>query len=276
MSVQRLEDMDPEERDVELDRIKDAVVGEQPFRTEVPDTAVTLFRGVFVGGRWYQDAHVKELTGADEEGIARMMAGNNVIAYVNAMVGYGVASIGPHDFAALGLQERMGILDTLLVGEKEWLLLHVLRVTYGDNREVAVRCPSCETMNDVSFSLTDDVPVRQLDDPTLVTYEFSCRDNTNIEYRLVTGADQAESSRRANLTVPETNTIILSHVIVAVNGKPLVDPPHYARNLGAFDRRNLLRELTSKQPGPYFEEVKLPCASCGAESTFTPGWADLL
>jgi hypothetical protein len=261
-----------------MEEVKDDIAGNQPTIGEPPSTEVQLFRGVWVEGAWHRVAHVRELTGADEEGISRMLGERNAIGFVNAMVVYGVESIGTHDLINMGVAERSGIIDMLLVGEKELLFLNVLRVTYGDQRTVGIRCPmdDCGAMNDVSFSLSKDIPIRQLEDATRDTYEFDLRNGGHLEYRLVTGADQAEAAKKPNNTTPESNTIIFSRVIITVNGKPLVDPLHFARNLGALDRRNLLKELTSKQPGPYFEEVKLPCATCGAQSTFLPQWADLL
>ena len=264
---------DPERQ---IAAFKEAAAGDQPLMSETPSTLVTLFRGVRDGGGWAQEAHVHELNGADEEGIARMMGGSTPTQFLNAMLAYGVKSLGPHDLEKLGVQERMGLLDTLLLGEKEMLFLNVLRVTYGDRRTVGVRCVACQQINDVTFSLSEDVPVKQMDDPFRGLYDYETRQGQRIEYRLVTGADQAEASRKTAITSAEENTLLLSRVITTVDGKPLVDPTKFARDLGAMDRRQLLEDLVGKQPGPYFEEVKLPCATCGAESLFTPGWADLL
>jgi hypothetical protein len=265
----------PEQQAHQLGVIKDAVAGEQPLMGDAPDVHVTLFRGVLGSSGYLTEATVRELNGADEEGIARMMGGSAPAAYLNAVLAYGTSTVGLYELEKLGVQERLHIIDGLLVGEKEYLFLNILRVTYGDKRTVGVRCPNCQAINDVTFSLTEDVPVRKLEDDA-PTYEYTCRNGDNITYRLVTGADQAEALRKPNTTEPEANTILLSRVVSAVNGRPLVDPQHFARDLGAFDRRELLEALRSKQPGPYFEEVKLPCASCGAESLFTPTWADLL
>jgi hypothetical protein len=279
VTQEALEGMTPEQRQAELAKVKDAVAGDQPTMSEIPFTSVTLFRGVFSGSEWRQDAIVRELTGVDEEAIARMMGNQTpqfAAQFLNAVVAYGTQSLGPYDLEHMGLQERIGLIDGLLVGEKEYLFLNVLRVTYGDERTVPVRCQVCNAMNDISFLLSQDVPVRKMDDPFRTTYEFTCRDGTHLEYKLVTGADQAESLKRANLTVPEQNTIIFSRCIAMVNGQPPMDPLHYARHMGAQDRRLLLNEMNDRQPGPYFEEVKLPCATCGAESSFTPAWSDLL
>jgi len=266
----------PQPSESDLAQAKQVMQGEMPLVKEPVDTTVTLFRGVPTGAKWEDEARVKELTGSDEEAIARMMGTSAGTQYLNAVLTFGVVQVGHFDLEKMGVAERQAILDMLLVGEKEWLFLNVLRVTYGDERTTPVTCQSCGGGNEVFFSLTDDVPVRKMDEPNRQTYDFETRDGTRIEYRLVTGADQAEASKRPNINTPEENTIILSRVIETVNGKPLVDSMRYARDLGAMDRRNLMREITSKQPGPYFEEVKLPCTACGAESLFTPTWADLL
>lgn len=279
ISQEWLESLAPDQRDAELTKVKEAVVGEQPVMEQPPYTGITLFRGIYADGGYQQHAEVRELRGLDEEAIARMQgnqAPGAATQFLNAVVAYGTSSIGPYDLSEKGLQQRLGVIEELLVGEKEYLFLHILRVTYGDQRVVPVRCISCNELNDVTFSLSTDVPVKKMDDPFRPTYEFTCRNGDRIEYRLVTGGDQAEASKKTNLTIPEQNTIIFSRCITTVNGKPLVDPLYFARNLGALDRNRLLSEMNDKQPGPYFEEVKLPCASCGAESIFTPAWADLL
>jgi hypothetical protein len=259
-----------------LAHARDIMRGERPLMGDAPTTTVQLFRGVFVNGTWHDQAQVRELNGADEEGIARMLGASASAQFLNAMLAFGVQSIGTYDLEKMGVQERMGVIDQLLVGEKELLFLNVLRVTYGDQRTVTVQCQSCQAYNEVFFSLSEDVPLRKLDDPTRLYYDFETRAGSRLEYRLVNGLDAAEAEKRPTASQAEKNTIILSRVIHTADSKPLVDPIKFARELGAADRRDLMRELTSKQPGPYFEEVKLPCATCGAESLFTPAWADLL
>ena len=274
----RLQDLAPDQQQSALDKAREIMTGEIPLIPDPPDTSLVLFRGVFAEGRWHREARVKELTGADEEGISRMMMGTGSALFLNAMVAYGVAQIGPYSLPEMKLNDRQGLIDSLLVGEKELLYLNVLKATYGDQRTIGVACPAagCGAITEVSFSITEDVKIRTLDDPSRNSYEFTTRGGAHIEYRLVTGGDQAEGQRRVGATLPEENTVILSRVISTVNGKPLLDPMKYARDLGALDRRNLLNELVAKQPGPYFEENKVPCATCGAESIFMPSWGDLL
>jgi len=225
---------------------------------------------------WATEAEVKELSGEDEEIIARSLNNNDTMSVVNAMLTQGVVRIGQTDMRTMSAVERMGTIDQLLIGDKELLFLRVLQVTFGDERVVETICPACQAKMEVVYSISKDIPVRQLADPTRSTYEFTMRNGDRIEYRLVTGDDQQEATRRKAALLPEQTTITLSRVITSINGRPLIDPLHFAKTMGAADRRALLKEISQLQPGPQFEEVKLPCAECGVESGFAPSWVDLL
>lgn len=260
----------------EMVAVKSAIVGETPIMEQPPSGVVTLFRGLFQNSSWHTDAAVSELTGEDEEVIARAMTASDTLGFVNAILQQGVERLGPLVLADHPASERLGIINRLLIGEKEMLFLSILRTTYGDVRTVETECPACRETNEVEFSITDDIPVRTLDDPQRVAYDFTMKDGSHLEYRLVTGEDQAEATKRKNITVAEQNTITLSRCINSHNGLPLLDPMIFCRRMGALDRRKLLDEINKKQPGPYFEEVKLPCAACGVMASFQPAWADLL
>lgn len=256
---------------------RDLVSGEMPLMGPPPSGDVTLFRGLFHEGRFMVDAEVKELTGADEEDIARSVATSQETgSYYNAVLVHGVVRIGSVYFAKYNPTERREMLDALLIGDKEWLFVNVVKMTYGDQRTIVLTCGHCGKNNDLIFTVSEDVKVKNVPDDNNTMWNFTMRDGTVLTYRLFTGGDQAESQRRRNITSAEQNTILLSRAIHHVDGKPVPDPMAFARNMGAADRRALLVEIEAKQPGPYFEEVKLPCASCGEESLFKPSWADLL
>jgi hypothetical protein len=260
----------------DLDKAKRVIVGDIPLMDDPPDTQVTLCRGVFQGQNWVTDAEVKELSGEDEEVIARSLASNDALSLVNAMLTQGVVRLGQVDLRTRPPVERLAMINQLLVGDKELLFLRILQVTFGDERVVDTVCPACEKRIEVVYHISQDIPIRPLEDPSKALYEFVLRNGDRIEYRLVTGDDQTEATRRRAALMPEQNTILLSCCIVSLNGRPLPDPLHFARTMNAGDRRKLLEEISRHQPGPYFEEVKLPCAECGVESGFAPQWADLL
>jgi hypothetical protein len=259
----------------DIERAKQAIVGDMPLMDAPPDTHVKLCRGLFQGTGYATNAEIKELSGDDEEYIARSLAGSDSLSLVNAMLTYGVLSIGSVDLRSKTPVDRIGYINQLLVGDKELLFLRILQITFGDERVVDTICPVCEKRIEVVYHISKDIPIRELTDER-PTYDFVLRNGDRLEYRLVTGDDQTEATKRRASMLPEQNSILLSRCIVSVNGRPLVDPLHFAKALSAGDRRNLLKEINLHQPGPHFEEVKLPCAECGVESGFAPAWADLL
>lgn len=267
---------EPSVTQADIARAKQVLIGDAPLMEEPPSTIVRLCRGLFQGAVWAMDAEIKELTGEDEESIARALSGNETLSLVNAMLTYGVVRIGNMDLSTRPPVERIAAVNQLLVGDKELLFLRVLQVTFGDERVVETICPACSKKIEVVYHISQDIPIRYLDDPTKAIYEFTLRNGDRIEYRLVTGEDQTEATKRRASMLPEQHTITLSRCITSLNGRPLVDPMHFAKTLGAGDRRNLLEAINKLQPGPYFQEVKLPCAECGVESGFAPAWADLL
>ncbi len=267
---------EPQVTQGDIARAKQAIVGDVPLMGDPPDTSITLCRGIFQGASFATNAEIKELSGEDEEAIARALAQNDSLSLVNAMLTYGVVSIGNLELASRPPVERMSVINQLLVGDKELLFLRILQVTFGDERVVETICPACEQRIEVVYHISKDIPIRPLLDPTKALYDFVLRNGDRIEYRLVTGEDQTEATKRRAALLPEQHTITLSRCIVSLNGRPLVDPMHFAKALSAGDRRNLLKDINLHQPGPYFQEVKLPCAECGVESGFAPAWADLL
>lgn len=260
----------------DIEKAKHAIVGDMPLMDAPPDTQVKLCRGLFQGNGFVTNAEIKELSGDDEEYIARSLASSDSLSLVNAMLIYGVLSIGSVDLRTKPPAERIGYINQLLVGDKELLFLRILQVTFGDERVVETICPVCEKRIEVVYHISKDIPIRELTEPERSTYEFTLRNGDRLEYRLVTGDDQTEATKRRASMLPEQNSILLSRCVISLNGRPLLDPLHFAKALSAGDRRNLLKEINRHQPGPHFEEVKLPCAECGVESGFAPAWADLL
>ena len=50
----------------------------------------------------------------------------------------------------------------------------------------------------------------------------------------------------------------------------------WAKKLGVADRKNIIKALTSAQPGPRMGEVETQCAHCEKELTVVLDWVSLL
>ena len=65
---------EPQVTQGDIARAKQAIVGDVPLMEEPPSTQVRLCRGLFQGTVWAMEAEIKELSGEDEEVIARALS----------------------------------------------------------------------------------------------------------------------------------------------------------------------------------------------------------
>lgn len=239
--------------------ISSTTVAQAPTAADivVPDTTVVLPGGLLVGEELLTIAEVRELTGEDEEALAK--SGGNLYKFLATILERGVVKVG--DKAA-----SPTVLRNLLIGDRDALLLGVRRATFGNDVEVPeYSCPSCgELVGDISISLTD-IPVKTLDDPLVRSFEVPLRKGVAV-VNLPNGGDQQALFQNEKLTAAEQNTLLLSRVVESVNGKKIVTLKE-ARDLGVVDRKSILDALAKKQPGPQYDEVKFDHEACGEEVT---------
>lgn len=250
---------------------KAAIVGSTPLIPEAPNCIVNLPRGLYRGGSWKCEAEVRELTGADEEALARVRETSD---FFDTVLAHGVVRIEDIGLDSLSIPERQAILHDLLIGERSQLLLGILVATYGDEKLLNVTCPHCDVDQEVTIIPSEDFKPKVVENITTTIFNYVTNKGHNVEYRLVTGADQSEVMKKKGASTAEQNTIILSRCITRVNGQLLPDPISYARKLGMKDRTALLTEMVSKQPDLDMS-VQMACVGCGGDIVLGLGWADL-
>lgn len=219
------------------------------------------------------EVEVRELTGRDEEVILKARMTGKYSRFMRSLLKAGVVSIG-------GKEVTDDILDDLLIGDREAIILGIRRATYGDEVELTgVGCQECGTVTDLIVTL-DDIPTRSMEDPKKRTYDVPLRKGGFITLRLQTGADQVKVFDNPNITVvAEQNSIILGCCMISrtfPDGKTaFVDSANAARDLGVVDRKALLEVLEKNQPGPRYEDIVHPCGNCGAEVPLSLNVGDL-
>ena len=255
----------------QLARAKQAIAGTTPLILDPPDCIVNLPRGVYRDNKWLQEAEVRELTGADEEALARA---KETADFFDLLVAHGVVRIEHIDVQSLPVSERQSLLRELLIGERSQPLLAVLQATYGNEKALNVTCGACSVEQEVTLLLSEDFKPTEVENLQTFTYTYTTRKKDTISYRLVTGADQYEVVRKKGASVAEQNTLILSRCIVQVNGQMVPDGISYARNMSMKDREKLLGEMMSKQPDVDLT-VTTACVGCGGDIVLPLGWTDL-
>jgi len=258
------------DRAADLQRAKQAIAGPVPLIPEAGDMKFVLPRGLYHNGVYKTEVFLRELTGMDEEVLAKQ---KEVTDFFDTVIALGVKSIDDVDLEEKPLAERRAQLRDLLIGEREQLFLSVARATFGNEREISFRCGSCDRQQEVTLLLDEDFPPAEIEGG-FGPFTYTTSKGHVLTYRLATGEDQREAFSSKGASVAEQNTTILTQCVTKLDGGLIPDPLSYVRGLSMRDRSALLRELVEKQPSLNLE-VTTNCASCGFEQPLQLGWGDI-
>jgi hypothetical protein len=253
---------------------------EQPPALQDPlDGPVTLpvgFRRVKAGdGFGFEEvrkAWVRELNGEDEERIAKAKMRDDASAFVTAVLEAGVEKLGES-------RPTKDDLNLLVLGDRDFLLMEIARVTYGDEIEYAnFGCPGCGEEFDVSLSLSEDVPVKRLEKVTDSYFEVPLKKDRIASVNLPTQEISLELAKAQ--TPAEANTILIMHSVEEIRGPGgnvrISGDKDAARKLGITDRQTLVQEMSERMPGPQYNEVRFKHEpGCGTEVRLEVTLADL-
>lgn len=243
-----------------------------PLIEEPPDDVVTL-PGGFVDrkGVLHRTLRVRELTGEDEEELARPSARRSTAHLIDALVSRCVTHVGHLE---VGKELPVADLGKLLVGDRDFAALAVRRVTYGNELEIPLGCPVCQNEFVVGYDLIVDVPVKELPgDRSKVQRECALpaggsKDNRRPKgkalVRLVDGDAQLavlNADTRQDMSDKEMNTLILRECVDVYRDAPVYSVDE-VRAWPALDRRTIIKFLQDNVCGPRYEEVSQDCPKC--------------
>lgn len=228
-----------------------------------PDTHVDLPGGLldpFDGA--ITTAEIRELTGADEEVIAK---------------------IGDPGKALLTILERATVkvgdkeadketLDALLAGDREAILLAIRIATFGPEVKVGPVCPKCGEDQTFEIDLKKDVEIKTLKGEER-SFTVDCKVG-KVTINLPTGGAQKALVNATNKNAAELDTILLKSCVDSINGNPVVNIQQI-RDLGLKDRREIIKAITDRNPGPQLSEIKKTCKACDSEVSLPLTLADL-
>jgi hypothetical protein len=274
-------------------KLANALVSQALQGTETPlpeppaieqDEIVQLPGGLMIAGdggpKLISSVQVRELTGADEERLAKASASKSAFHFLNTLLECGVARIGDEDPASYPR-----LLKQMLIGDRDAVIFGIRRMTYGPTLEIQswLGCPHCGEASDISLDLfnEDDIPVKRLENGVGREFDVDLRRGQVAHARLLTGEDQTAIGEMLDRsTNPERDTFILTHAVTTLTDKDgrshlITMAPSLMRNLGLQDRRTLLKEITDRQPGPKYSDIKFIHPPCGKEVSMGLTLADL-
>lgn len=231
-----------------------------PLIEDPSDDTVTLPGGLVIDGQTHRRATVRELNGQDEEFLARALAANDFFRYQQVLLEKGVTHLGPH-------QATPELLDSLIVGDRDSLILGVRIATYGPTLDFDVTCEHCGIESKIRVDFTDDVPIKPLSFAPEVPHQMvEFRKGGYAMVRLATGADQRFLATLGdNTTGAEHNTALLARTVQEINGQR-VNGKADILALGMGQRSDIVEWMAENQPGPEYDKVKHTCTICGKET----------
>jgi hypothetical protein len=245
---------------------KEAIVGDRPQVADAPLGNVDLPGGWFApSGERCTQALVRELTGRDEERLARINPTTNYPQFLQALVSAGLENINGFELSKEQLKE-------LLIGDRESILLGIRIATYGPGVEMHIRCPACGAEEDLIVELDKDIPYREMATPEVREYDVELRGGRTAIVTPATVAVQ-DAIWDVKKSAAEMKTATLARCVRTIDGRPVA--PGDILDLGLADRKTLINYLADLQPGPDYEGVRLPCESCGEEFPLALDLADL-
>lgn len=243
------------------------VMEEQPQVHEaapLPNTHVTLPGGFQTLKGVILDAEVKELNGEDEEFISKSAGSPGKM--LSAILQRGVVSVGDQPVSK-------DLLDALLSGDRDALLLGIRRVTFGDALTLDARCPACGEELEVILSLAADVPVKHLDDGPRSIIMDDLKVGT-VVVNLPTGLVQRQIQENPDKTAAEMKTIMLFGCVNSINGQPVITEAQI-RRLGMQDRQKIVDAIGEANPGPRLQDVTAACSFCDKEMALPLSLVDM-
>lgn len=230
---------------------------------------------VFLPGGWFnergehfQEAEVRELNGEDEEFLAKTNANRNQGKLVASLLERAVISIG-------GNRANKDMLEELLIGDRDMLLMGIRVATYGDDLEMSVTCPNCTNKLDLIYQFSKDVPVKKLDDPEQREFKVQLR-KSEATIVLPDGKAQMAVFNSNKKTAAELNSLLLERCLKYIDGQPPIGGNVNAvKYLNIKDRQTIIDFMVENQPGPKYGEVKQTCDQCENEFPLVLGMSDL-
>jgi DNA-directed RNA polymerase subunit RPC12/RpoP len=221
-----------------------------------PELPCRLPGGLRVDGSWTRDAALRQLTGWDEEWLAGWDRAVPTALVQSALLERCVTKLGE------GGSSPQLIAD-MLVGDRDYLLLCLRRMSLGTKFDAVTECPQCASRIEVSFD-ADEIPVEerpQQEDSFATVLVRADGSELQVRYHLPRGRDQARAARAPDA---DRASVLLASCLEEVEA--IKGPGAVAGLLDTAAGQQL--ELLMEQQAPQVTlDMDLVCPECGHETS---------
>ena len=227
----------------------------QPAEITPPSDNLVYLPGGFVteDGEVIKTVEVRELNGKDEEAIAKNPAMGRALTTI---LNRAVVNIG-------GRKATEEVLDSLLAGDRDALLLGIYKATFGNTAEIESYCNGCMGDKTVEIDIDKDIQTKALVDP-LNNRVFKVNGKHEYLVALPDGALQREVISNTDKNFAELTTLLLEKTVKEIDGNPVFSKSQI-QGLGVADRRLIGEEIRKRNIGPQLENITITCPDCDGE-----------
>jgi hypothetical protein len=138
-----------------------------------------LLAGFKEGELLHKEITIREMTGADEEAVAKPEVRGNSGKVITTLLSNCVLRIGGLEKGRMSPAKWEDIIRKLYIGDRDYILLKIRELTYGNEMSVDTRCPFCKSNLKLDFFL-EEIEIRPVDgDPGVITLELPKGYNAN-------------------------------------------------------------------------------------------------
>ena len=154
------------------------------------------------------------------------------------------------------------ILDDLLSGDRDWLLLNIYAATFGRELTLTPFCTACDARVEASIDILSDIPIKEMDSPFDRRFEVECGVG-KVKIEVPSGKTQRAMMAAGEKSGAELSTILLKGCIIEIKGMPILRDAQVL-DLSIKDRRTIAQAILDRNPGPQLQDVKVDCPTCSS------------
>lgn len=214
----------------------------------------------------HKEFTLREITGKDEEAIHKADVKNNSSKVVSVLLTRCVTRIGSLTPKSVGLKKWGEIIKNLYVGDQDYILLQLRKISIGDEIEVQHSCPNCRSKLATTLNI-DELEIKPFLGDTKIPFELhrGYRDKKGEVHkkgvmRLATGLDREILTPLAKSNIARAETVMLTRLCTFDDGYPIDED--LIGSLSIRDREYLQSVLQEHLFGVNLE-VQVECDQCG-------------
>lgn len=242
---------------------------EQDFNEEVYEM---LAGYVDEEGTVHKEFQVKEITGVEEEAISKTGIKENGSKVVRTLLEKCVTRIGVYENSKIPLNKWRSIIQSLTVGDQDFILLKIREETFGKEIETYHKCPSCKAELN-AFIDVDELKIIPFNGEREFEFELpkGYKDKNGKVHKIgklryPNGHDREILDNIARKNLGTANTMLLTRCITDFGEVKVHDK--IVREMSIRDREYLLNLLKENAFGIDLETT-INCSNCGEEFTTT-------